>query len=101
MRYAVTVRPEIARIGDGTRRRAGLTFSRQPVLLMVLPPEVAADPYLEVVELAEPAHTPAPVLEPTPEPEPMPEQVPGPDPEPAPAPPTPPRGRRTPRKARR
>lgn len=100
MRYSVTVRPDVARVGNGTRRRAGLTFSLRPTYLMVLPPEVVADPFLEVEEL--------PVEAPPPEPEPetaeaLGEPLPDPEPEPEPpaAPPRPARGRRTARKARR
>ncbi len=107
MSYSVTVRPDVARVGNGTRRRAGLTFSLRPTYLMVLPAEVVADPFLEVKELpveASPAVTPDP--EPEPETvealgEPLPEPDPDPEPAAAPPPPRPARGRRTPRKARR
>jgi hypothetical protein len=102
MRYSVTVRPDVARVGNGTRRRAGLTFSLRPTYLMVLPPEVVADPFLEVEEL--PVEAPAPEPEPEPETaEALGEPLPDPEPEPEPpaAPPRPARGRRTARKARR
>ncbi len=108
MRYSVTVRPDVARVGNGTRRRAGLTFSMRPTYLMVLPPEVVADPFLEVEELpVEELPMEAPPPEPEPEPETaeaLGEPLPDPDPEPEPAsapPPRPARGRRTARKARR
>lgn len=111
MSYSVTVRPDVARVGNGTRRRAGLTFSLRPTYLMVLPPEVVADPFLEVEELpveASPAVMPDPEPEPEtvealgePLPDPEPESEPEPEPAAAPPPPRPARGRRTPRKARR
>lgn len=104
MRYSVTVRPDVARVGNGTRRRAGLTFSLRPTYLMVLPPEVVADPFLEVEEL--PVSAIAPDPEPEPETaealgEPLPDPEPEPEPPAAPPPPRPARGKRTARKARR
>ena len=104
MRYSVTVRPDVARVGNGTRRRAGLTFSMRPTYLMVLPPEVVADPFLDVEELV--LETAPPDPEPEPETaealgEPLPDPEPEPEPPAAPPPPRPARGKRTARKARR
>jgi len=99
MSYSVTVRPDVARVGNGTRRRAGLTFSLRPTYLMVLPPEVVADPFLEIQELAPPVAPadPEPEVETA---EDLGEPLAGDDPEPAP-PPKPARGSRLRRKARR
>ncbi|HNU81941.1 MAG TPA: hypothetical protein PKO05_00730 [Thermoanaerobaculia bacterium] len=95
----MTVRPDVARVGNGTRRRAGLTFSLQPTYLMVVPPEVSCDPFLEIVEIA----PPPPAEEPDLPVEALPAELAADEepPPPAPAPaPSPKRGRGRPRKAR-
>ncbi len=53
---SVRVSAEVARRGrdgSGTRRRAGLVFSRRPTFLERVPDEVRRDPHLEVREVTE------------------------------------------------
>lgn len=60
MKYEITVSPEVAALGDGTRRRHVtlgkkrklLTFSARPTTLDELPPEIADDPHLRVRKIA-------------------------------------------------
>jgi len=54
--YEIRVSAEVARRGrdgSGSRRRAGLVFSRRPTFLDVVPKEVREDPHLEVREITD------------------------------------------------
>lgn len=71
MPFLVQVSPEVACVGDGTRRRGGLVFSSTPRLVMDLTPEIVADAMLVIRakddDQAAAPPEPLPVMEAAPE----------------------------------